>query len=118
MDNGKIRIWHFKEAEIFEIYSSDEITSEDIDWALGSLRRKSTPPFLIIIVRMAHYRLSIEAKDRLRKEDKGLFKIAYVVKGLETMCHAAGASYSYLFNKHVYICDNIESAYRSLTRTI
>jgi hypothetical protein len=117
VDNGKIRLWQFNRAEILEAYSSDEITIADIDWVLESLRKKSTPPFLIILVRTANNRLSIEAKDRLRKEDKDMFKVAYVVKELQNMCHAVGASYSYLDKKDVFICDSIESAYSVLTQT-
>ena len=117
MDNGKIRIWQFNRAEILEAYSSDEITLADIDWVLESLHEKSTPPFLIILVRTGKYRLSIEAKNRLRNTDKDVFKIAFVVKELQNMCHAAGAVYSYLENKDVFICDSIESAYATLTRT-
>ena len=116
MDNGKIRIWQFNQAEILEAYSSDEITLADIDWVLESLHEKSTPPFLIILVRTGKYRLSIEAKNRLRNTDKNIFKIAFVVKELQNMCHAAGAVYSYLEKKDVYICDSIESAYTALTQ--
>ena len=117
MDNGKIRIWQFNQADILEAYSSDEITLADVDWVLESLHKKSTPPFLIILVRTGKYRLSIEAKNRLRNTDKNVFKIAYVVKELQNMCHAASAVYSYLEKKDVFICDSIESAYTALTRT-
>jgi hypothetical protein len=117
VDNGKIRLWRFNQAEILEAYSSDEITLADVDWVLESLYEKSTPPFLIILVRTGKYRLSIEAKNRLRNTDKNVFKIAYVVKELQNMCHAAGAVYSYLEKKDVFICDSIESAYATLTRT-
>ena len=116
MDNGKIRLWRFNQAEILEAYSSDEITLADVDWVLESLHQKSTPPFLIILVRTGKYRLSIEAKNRLRNTDKNVFKVAFVVKELQNMCHAAGAVYSYLEEKDVYICDSIESAYTALTR--
>ena len=71
---------------------------------------------MIILVRTGQYRLTVEAKDRLRNEDKKLFKIAYVVKELQNMCHAVGAGYSYLDQKDVFICDSIESAYKVLTR--
>ena len=117
MDNGKIRLWRFNRAEILEAYSSDEITLADIDWVLESLHEKSTPPFLIILLRTGKYRLSVEAKNRLRNQDRDLFKIAYVVKELQNMCHAAGAVYSYLEEKDVFICDSIESAYMALTQT-
>jgi hypothetical protein len=115
MDNGKLRLWQYKKATIIETYSSDELTLTDIDQLLGSLHEKGTPPFLIIVCRTGNYRLSAEAKNRLREEDNRLFKIAYVVKELQNMCHAVGASYSYLENKNVYICDSIESAYTALT---
>ncbi len=118
MDNGKIRLWRFNKADILEAYSSDEISLSDIDWVLESLHKKSSPPFLIILVRTGQYTLSVEAKNRLRKEDKELFKVAYVVKELQNMCHAVGAGYSYLDEKDVFICDSIESAYNALTRTI
>lgn len=117
MDNGKIRLWQFNQAEILEAYSSDEITLADIDWVLESLHEKSTPPFLIILVRTGKYRLSIEAKNRLRNMDKDVFKVAYVVKELQNMCHATSAVYSYLEKKDVFICDSIESAYTALTQT-
>jgi len=117
VDNGKIRLWRFNQAEILEAYSSDEITLADIDWVLESLHEKSTPPFLIILVRTGKYRLSIEAKNRLRNTDKDIFKVAFVVKELQNMCHAAGAVYSYLEKKDVFICDSIESAYTALTQT-
>ena len=117
MDNGKIRLWRFNQAEILEAYSSDEITLADIDWVLESLHEKSTPPFLIILVRTGKYRLSIEAKNRLRNMDKDVFKVAYVVKELQNMCHATSAVYSYLEKKDVFICDSIESAYTALTQT-
>jgi hypothetical protein len=115
MDNGKLRLWQFKQAMILEMYSSDEITLSDVDQVLETLNNKTSPPFLVIIVRTGNYRLSQEARNRLREEDNGLFKIAYVVKELKNMCHAVGASYSYLRNKNVYICDSIESAYTALT---
>ena len=118
MDNGKIRLWQFNRAEILEAYSSDEITSADIDWVLESLHKVSSPPFLIILVRTGNYRLTVDAKNRLRNEDQKLFKVAYVVKEIQNMCHAVGASYSYLNKKDVFICDSIESAYQTLTRTI
>ncbi len=118
MDNGKIRLWQYNRTEILEAYSSDEITLDDIDWVLESLHKKSAPPFLIILVRTGNYRLSIEAKSRLLNEDRDLFKIAYVVKELQNMCHAVGASYSYLDKKDVFICDSIESAYMALTQTL
>lgn len=115
MDNGKLRLWQYKKAMILEAYSSVEISLDDIDQVLEALHEKAAPPFLIIIVRTGSYRLSPEAKDRLREEDNEMFKIAYVVKELRNMCHAVGASYSYLENKDVYICDSIESAYTALT---
>ncbi len=118
MDNGKIRLWQFNQAEILEAYTSDEITLADVDWVLESLHKQSSPPFLIIVVRTGNYRLTIEAKNRLRNEDKKLFKVAYVVKELQNMCHAVAAGYSYLSKKDVFICDSIDSAYRALTRTI
>jgi hypothetical protein len=117
MDNGKLRLWQYKKASILEAYTSDEITLADIDHVLHILNEKSSQPFLLIIVRTGAYRLSMEAKNRLREQDNGLFKIAYVVKELRNMCHAVGASYSYLENKNVYICDSIESAYTALTAT-
>ncbi|MGD2053527.1 MAG: hypothetical protein PVG45_05410 [Gammaproteobacteria bacterium] len=115
MDNGKLRLWQYKKAMILETYSSDELTLDDIDQVLNSLHERAEPPFLIIVVRTGSYRLSVEAKNRLREEDKRLFKIAYVVKELRNMCHAVGASYSYLESKDVFICDSIESAYTALT---
>ena len=115
MDNGKLRLWQYKKAMILETYSSDELSLDDIDQVLEALHEKATAPFLIIIVRTGSYRLSAQAKDRLREEDNRMFKIAYVVKELRNMCHAVGASYSYLENKDVYICDSIESAYTALT---
>ena len=118
MDNGKIRLWQFHKAEIMEAYSSDEITLADVEWVLDSLHNISTPPFLIIVVRTGNYRMSLEAKNRLREQDKGLFKIAYVVKELQNMVHAVGAGYSYLNKKDVFICDSIESAYKALTGEI
>jgi hypothetical protein len=115
MDNGKLRLWQYKKATILEAYSSDELTLGDVDEVLESLHESAAPPFLIILVRTGSARLSAEAKNRLREEDNRLFKIAYVVKELRNMCHAVGASYSYLESKDVYICDSIESAYTALT---
>ena len=118
MDNGNLRLWRFRKAVILEIYAAEVLTLADIDSVLVKLQRMSRPPFLIIIVRTGNYRLSIRAKIRLRKEDRNLFKIAYVVKGLDNMRHAASASRSYLKHKDVYICDSIDSAYKALTRKI
>ena len=118
MDNGNLRLWRFRKAVILEIYAAEVLTLADIDSVLVALQRTSTPPYLIIIVRTGNYRLSMRAKIRLRKEDRQLFKIAYVVKGLENMRHAESASRSYLKHKDVYICDSIESAYNALIQNI
>ena len=118
MDNGKLRLWQFKKAMILEVYSAAVLTLADIDSVLSTLQRLSKPPFLIIIVRTCDYRLSMRAKIRLRKKERGLLKVAYVVKGFKNMRHAVSASHSYLKSKDVYICDSIESAYKALTRKL
>ena len=118
MDNGKLRLWHYKNSTILEVYSSGILNLADINLVMEVLFRRSSPPYLVIIVRTGDYRLSFKAKIRLRKIDSNNLKIAYVVKQQEDMHHAFHASRTYLKRKNIYICDSIDSAYRALTRTV
>ena len=118
MDNGKIRMQQFNKAMIIEGYSSDEITSSDIDWVIETLRICYPPPFHVIIVRSGQYNLSDGARMRLMDENNGIAKVAYVAKRRQNTRYALMASKTYLKNKEVFICDSIDAAYKALTGAI
>ena len=118
MDNGKLRLQPFNRATICEAYTSDEITSDDIEWVMEILRERHEPPYLLIIVRSGKYSMSIKAQLRIFMEHSDDLKVAYVAKTSKTLHHALEAGKTYLQNKDVFICDGINSAYRALTAVI
>ena len=118
MDNGKLRLWHYRNAAILEVYTTGELTTDDVNFVFTYLYARYRPPFQVIIVRSGSYRMSFPAKIRLRKINKKLVSFAYVVKGLESMNHASRASRSYLVDKSIYICDSIDAAYKALNGSV
>lgn len=114
MDNGKLRLWHFKKATILEVYTSSELTLADIIQVLASFHKTSKTPYLLIIVNTANLRLSLKAQIRLHRVSRKYLKIACVIKGQACMRQAFRASNTYLKRKDVYLCDSIDSAYKTL----
>ncbi len=115
MDNGKIRMQQYNKAMIIEGYTSDVVTSKDIDWVIETLHICYPPPFLVILVKSGNYSLSVDAQNRLMDERNGISKVAYVSKKMQNTRYAIKASKTYLIDREVFICDSIDSAYRALT---
>ncbi len=114
-DNGKIRIGKYHNAVTCDLYCSDEVTLEDIEWSLKIVKSEFLPPVKVIAIKSGNYWISTEAQMRMFKGFSEISKLAIVVTKTEDVRHAETASYSFLANMNISIVHSLEAAYKKLT---
>ena len=119
MNNGKIKIFNYKDMIAIDLYSQGKVTRDDIHWLSDSFRQECKRKQNIIALISGNYNLSSSATHMISMQ-KHLFgdAVAFVV---QSSCLVINdlyyAQFSYLKGKSVAYFDDVNVAYDWIKQT-
>ncbi len=113
MNNGKIKLFNYKDMLVIDLYTHDKVTRDDIHWLSDLLRQQCKRKPNIIALISGSYNLSSSAAHMISMQ-KYLFgdAVAFVVQsGCMIINDLNYAQFSYLKGKRVAYFDKVSVAY-------